>query len=260
MARLQRKYSKTGYYHIMLRGNERKKIFCDEEDRQKFIEIIQKKKIATDILLYAYCLMDNHVHMVLRDDKNEISTIMKGIATSYAMYFNNKYGRVGHMFQNRFKSEAIEDDAYLIEVIRYIHNNPVKACIVENPAHYKWSSYQHYISPDKTRTIVDADYILRMIAENQIEAVKELIRFTMERNDFQCLDQDEGIRTLEEGKAYLEQYMKKNWTAVDKVEIDKDKRIVNDLIVELRRNTSLSIVKIAVLLGVNRGMVERIRP
>jgi len=260
LARLQRKYSKTGYYHIMLRGNERKKIFCDEEDRQKFIEIIQKKKIATDILLYAYCLMDNHVHMVLRDDKNEISTIMKGIATSYAMYFNNKYGRVGHMFQNRFKSEAIEDDAYLIEVIRYIHNNPVKACIVENPAQYKWSSYQHYISPDKTRTIVDADYILRMIAENQIEAVKELIRFTMERNDFQCLDQDEGIRTLEEGKAYLEQYMKKNWTAVDKVEIDKDKRIVNDLIVELRRNTSLSIVKIALLLGVNRGMVERIRP
>ena len=261
MARLQRTYSNSGYYHIMLRGNERKKIFLDDEDRQKFIAIIRKKKIATNLLLYAYCLMDNHVHLVLRDDKNEISIIMKGIATSYAMFFNNKYGRVGHMFQDRFKSEAIEDERYLMAAIRYVHNNPVKAGMVENPEQYKWSSFECYITPDHMKTIVDADYILKIISENQRAAIDEFRRFSIKKNENQFMDEDsDSIRTLEDGEVYLKRYITNNWPGVDKAEIRKNKRIMNEVIVELRTNTNLTIVKIACLLGVNRGMVERIRP
>ena len=261
MARLQRKYSNTGYYHIMLRGNERKKVFLDDEDRLKFIEIIHKKKTATNMLLSAYCLMDNHVHLVMRDDKNEISIIMKGIATSYAMFFNNKYGRVGHLFQDRFKSEVIEDERYLMAVIRYVHNNPVKACIVNNPEQYKWSSYECYITTDQTETIVDADYILGMISENKKTAIAEFKRFSTEKNDCQFMDLDDmSICTLEDGEAYLGKYINKNWPGVDKAKLRKNKTIMNELIEYLRTNTNLSIVKIASLLGVNRGMVERQRP
>jgi putative transposase len=125
--RYPRQYSKTGIYHIMLRGNERKDIFIDEEDKGKFIKIIFKKKADEAFKLYAYCLMDNHLHLVIKEQKETISQIIKKIATSYAYYFNHKYKRVGHLFQDRYKSETIEDEAYLLSVIRYVHNNPEKA-------------------------------------------------------------------------------------------------------------------------------------
>lgn len=260
MARVQRLYSSSGYYHIMLRGNERKNIFLDDEDRQKFIEIIRKKKTETNLLIYAYCLMDNHVHLVLRDDENEISIIMKGIATSYAMFFNNKYGRVGHVFQDRFKSESIEDERYLLAVIRYVHNNPVKAYITQSPEQYRWSSYRCYISPYLTEQIVDSKHILGMISENPIKAIAEFKQFSIENNDLEIMEQDElSIRTLQEGKAYLEQYLNKNLPGMDITEIKKDKRILKKVILDLRTNTDLSIVKIADLLGINRGRVERIK-
>ena len=120
----------------MLRGNERKKIFLDDYDRQRFLDTLLKKKAQTELAVYAYCLMDNHIHLVLSDEQNEISTIMKGIATSYAMFFNSKYNRVGHVFQDRFRSETVGDERYLLSVIRYVHNNPVKAGIVEEADQY----------------------------------------------------------------------------------------------------------------------------
>lgn len=261
MARLQRKYSNTGYYHVMLRGNERKKIFRDDEDRLKFISILKKKQSEIDLSFYAYCLMDNHIHLVLRENNNEISLIMKGIATSYAMYFNIKYGRVGHVFQDRFKSEAVEDERYLMAVIRYVHFNPIKACMVERPEDYRWSSYQWYIKPEvEEAKFMDAKYILEIISENQEVAIKEFERFFMEKNDDVFLDDDESsIRTLEEGEAYLDKYMQENWSGINRDKVITDKSTRNELIRNLRTHTKLSIINIARLLGVNRGIVEKIK-
>ena len=169
MSRLQREYSPTGCYHIMLRGNERKKIFLEDNDRRRFLDTLLKKKNETKLVVYGYCLMDNHIHLILRDNRNEISTIMKGIATSYAMFFNTKYNRVGHVFQDRFKSEAVGDERYLMAVIRYVHNNPVKAGIVEKPDQYEWSSYGGYVFPGVTG-LVDAHDVLEMISGQVEEA------------------------------------------------------------------------------------------
>lgn len=262
MGRLQRKYSTTGFYHIMLRGNERKRIFLDDEDRHQFIDTLAKKEADTDLSVYAYCLMDNHVHMVLRDDKNEISSIMKGIATSYAMFFNNKYQRVGHVFQGRFKSEAIEDERYLMATIRYVHNNPVQAGLVEQPIQYKWSSYDYYVNPKKTeRKLVDSEFILEMISTDLPKAIQEFELFSRAKGDAEFMDKDEGIaRTLEEGQECLNKYLKKTWPGASKEDIIKDTIKLNTVIMEMRTNTRLSIRKIAELLGVNRGMVERVRP
>jgi REP element-mobilizing transposase RayT len=85
--------------------------------------------------------MDNHVHLLINEGDDEIGKIMKRINISYSYYFNKKYGRIGHLFQDRFKSEGIDSDAYLLSVVRYIHNNPVKAGLVKNIEEYKWSSY-----------------------------------------------------------------------------------------------------------------------
>ena len=128
----------------MLRGNERKDIFIDNEDKEKLIKIILHKKADETFKLYAYCIMDNHLHLIVKEQKETISQIIKKIAISYAYYFNNKYKRVGHLFQDRYKSETIEDEPYLLSVIRYIHNNPEKAGITKKEK-YKWSSYSNYM-------------------------------------------------------------------------------------------------------------------
>lgn len=258
MARVQRAYSSSGCYHIMVRGNERKKIFLDDGDRQRFLATLLKKKTETGLAVYAYCIMDNHIHLVVRDDHNEISTIMKGIATSYAMFFNGKYNRVGHVFQDRFKSECVEDERYLMSVIRYVHNNPVQANIVEKLGDYEWSSYRSYMSPDAT-TIADVRYILGMIGENLNQAIKEFKRFSNEKDEAEYMDlDDEMIKTLEDARIYLDRYLARNWPEIDREAIDQDKVVRNHVIRELRTNTGLTIRKIAELLGLNRRVVERV--
>lgn len=109
MPRQRRKLSKTGTYHIMLRGNERKSLFPEEEDYRKFLQILATKKRDDSFLLYAYCLMSNHLHLLIREKKQNISQIMKRINIAYAYYFNKKYNRVGHVFQDRFKSESVDE-------------------------------------------------------------------------------------------------------------------------------------------------------
>ncbi len=262
MGRVQRKLSTTGCYHIMLRGNERKRIFLDNEDRQKLIDTLASKAEDTNLSVYAYCLMDNHVHLVVRDDDNEISRIMKGIATRYAMFFNNKYQRAGHLFQDRFKSEVIEDERYLLAVIRYVHNNPVQAGMVERCEQYKWSSYQAYITPNQEECkLVNSEYILRMISTDLKKAIKEFERFSRENGEGDFMDEVEDmISSLEEGQEYLNEYLKKTWPGVSKDEILKDTVKRNAVIMEMRSNTGLSVRKIAQLLEINRGIVERVRP
>jgi len=240
----------------MLRGNERKKIFLDDGDHERFMDILLKKKNETQLLIYAYCLMDNHIHLVVRDDQNEISKIMKGIATSYAMFINVKYNRVGHVFQDRFKSEPIEDERYLMSVIRYVHNNPVKAKIVEKPDLYEWSSYRSYVSPEET-AIAEVRYILGMIGGNLNEAIQEFKRFSNEQDEAEYIDEDdEMIKTLEDGRIYLEEYLARKWPGATREAIHEDRAMRNEVILELRTNTGLSIRKIAELLNVSRRVVE----
>jgi len=112
--------SETGVYHVMLRGNERKDIFIDDEDKVRFLDMLYAKRERESYYLYSYCLMDNHVHLVLKEANDSISRIMRRITTSYAGYFNRKYKRSGHLFQDRYKSENVESDSYLLTVIRYI--------------------------------------------------------------------------------------------------------------------------------------------
>lgn len=119
MARQARKRSNTGIYHVMLRGIDKRDIFLDGEDREKFIENIIKAKEVGNFEIYGYCLMDNHVHLLIKEDE-EIGTNIKRITVGYVGWHNNKYERTGHLFQNRYKSEPVETESYLIIVLRYI--------------------------------------------------------------------------------------------------------------------------------------------
>ena len=140
MARQSREKSETGIYHVMIRGIDKRNIFLDKEDKIKFLEKLIQAKEAAKFKLYAYCLMDNHVHLLIQESE-EIGTSIKRLTVGYVQWHNNKYARTGHLFQNRYMSEVVETEEYLISVLRYIHQNPVKAKMVKNCTNYLWSSY-----------------------------------------------------------------------------------------------------------------------
>ncbi len=263
MGRVQREYSQTGYYHIMLRGNERKDIFRDDEDRERFLDTLVKKKKQTGFKLYAYCLMNNHIHLLINDEKREISIIMKGMATGYAMFFNHKYLRVGHVFQDRFKSEPIENDPYLLAAIRYIHANPVKAGLVKKPEQYIWSSYRSYIGADLKERLVDKCDIYAFFSRDLNRAVKEFKNFSHAITDSNLVfldDDHEGITgKMQQGRLYLQEYLKNQWPDESIETICIKPHIRKKVISELKTNTALSIRNIAELLGVNRNLVERVK-
>lgn len=144
MPRTARLLSATGYYHVMLRGINRQNIFEDDKDRQRFLDTLFKSADETDAELVAWCLMNNHVHLLVHSSLAP-NTLIKKIGCSYVPYFNKKYDRSGHLFQDRYRSEIVQDERYLLGVIRYIHRNPEKAGI-SRMAEYPWSSYQDYLS------------------------------------------------------------------------------------------------------------------
>ncbi len=190
MSRQNRRLSSSHIYHIMFRGNSGRDIFLDDEDRKRFLYILTNKKKDNEFILYAYCLMSNHLHLILKENKDNISHIMKRINTTYAIYFNKKYQQSGHLFQDRFKSEVIKDEPYLLAVIRYIHNNPLKARLVKLPEDYKWSSYSEYIN-NRSRLIAKED-ILKLFSKNLPKALSLFIEFPQKEDNYDFLEQKVG--------------------------------------------------------------------
>ncbi len=178
MARQARAFSETGMYHIMFRGLNKQNIFSDDKDYMKFTEILASVKNDTDMQIYAYCMMPNHVHLFVREaQKGDISGAMKRILSHYAGWYNFKYERNGHLFSNRYKSIPVEDDSYFLTLSRYIHQNPVKAQLTEDMQSYKYSSYREYVR--NSGELADIDFLLDMLDENRVAAVKQFVKFSI---------------------------------------------------------------------------------
>jgi putative transposase len=134
-----------GIYHLVTRGNNRMGVFRTSNDFKAYLEILHKYKIRHPIFLHHYCLMSNHVHLLVRVEKREaLKKFMQGVNQSYSNYYKRVYEYCGHLWQGRFKSFLIEKDNYLLECGRYIERNPLRAGIVEDPSGWPWSSYRHY--------------------------------------------------------------------------------------------------------------------
>lgn len=155
MARKERIWYPGAVYHIMIRGIRRSDIFKDEGDYGVYLEILEMVKKKYPFTLYSYCLMTNHVHLQLETIDYEIWNIMRDINRDYTKYFNKKYNFTGSLYDGRYKSELIENDKYNLQVSRYIHLNPVKAKMVNEPLEYEWSSYRDYLDSDRDRIVDD---------------------------------------------------------------------------------------------------------
>lgn len=133
----------------MLRGSNKQRIFHDTMDYSTWLQGLRKYRDLCGFTLYAYCLLPNHIHLLIRENAQgeSISQVMKRLATWYVYRYNLRYERSGALFEDRYKSEAVENDAYFLKALRYIHRNPVKAGIVNEPGLYAYSSYAEYASP-----------------------------------------------------------------------------------------------------------------
>lgn len=261
MPRNARQLSKTGIYHIMLRGNERRDIFLEDADKLTFIDFLYAKKSDEGCLLYAYCLMDNHVHIVVKEGCNGIAKLMKRIGTSYVKYFNQKYQRVGHLFQDRYKSETIESDSYFLTVIRYIHQNPEKAGIDRSEA-YKWSSYQAYLNGSGvTRYLPEMTEVLGMFGQETEIALNRFRQFHAEYDGEVCLD----IRNCNELDEKIEAYVQRllndilqsNELTLKDIAKKENTYILKEFILKLRNDTGLSGRMLSQLTGINRETIRR---
>jgi len=160
MARPLRFLYPGAVYHITSRGNERKAVFKSVRDREKFLEYLESAVEKYQALIHAYCLMDNHYHLLLETPSGNLPRIMRHINGAYTTYFNVKRDRSGHLFQGRYKAILVEKDEYAKELSRYIHLNPVRAKMVESPEDYVWSSYQSYIGIKKAPKWLHQEFIL----------------------------------------------------------------------------------------------------
>lgn len=193
MPREARKKSETGIYHVVQRGINRQRIFREDEDRYRFVEIMARYKRRGGYRLMAYCLMNNHIHLLLQERDEAVGQVMKRISSGYVYWYNNKYRRCGHLFQERFKSEAVESEAYFLTVLRYIHRNPVKAGLVSDVSGYEWSSYCEYIGGNR---IIDAEVALGMLGTTEVEALAYFVRYSAAENDDQCLEIEGGRKRV----------------------------------------------------------------
>lgn len=129
--------------HIMVRGNQKQKTFFDEEDFMKYLELLKHYKREYDFRLYGYCLMPNHVHLILEvKDRLHLIKTMQGLNQAYTIWFNKKHNKVGHLWQGRYKSMIIQKDKYLFDCLEYVELNPIRAGISKSPFEYPWSSWQ----------------------------------------------------------------------------------------------------------------------
>ena len=252
MSRPPRVLSKTGLYHIIFRGINRQDLFEEKQDYQKLLEIIGKIKDDEKFEIYAYCLMTNHVHLFIKEQKmGDIKKIVHKVLTRYVVWYNHKYKRSGSLIGNRYKSEPIEDDIYYLSLIRYIHQNPVKAGIVHSIKEYKWSSYNDYIKlSDK---LTDIEFALDMLSENRNEAnalFKELHE-TTEEIDFSISNtkrlSDEQLRR----KIYTLTKIQAHEIAI------KPKTERNQILKTFRKN-GLTTGQLERLTGISRGIISRV--
>lgn len=251
MARTARKRSQTRIYHVMLRGINRQVIFEDDEDRIKFLETIKSYKEISKYKIYAYCLMENHAHLLIEETCEPIGKSIKRICGSFVYWYNWTHERIGHLFQERFKSEIVEDDKYFLTVFRYIHQNPLKAGLVAEINKYKWNSYHEYFGKS---ILIDTEFALKMFAGDRTKALVQLKSFLKETNEDPCLDYEKKRRLLDSTvRKYLLQHGISNTSNLQ--QMGKTQR--DEIIRAVKSIDGVTIRQLSRITGISKGVIER---
>lgn len=200
MARPQRIEYERAVHHVTTRGNERRAIFRDDADRERFLRILGESVERFDVRLYLFCLMSNHIHLVVETPRANLGQFMHRLQTAYTVYFNRRHARPGHLMQGRYQARLVEKDAYILRLSRYVHLNPVFTTAArKRPVHeriamlrrYHWSSYRSYIGSVRPLGFVDHEPILATVSPSPTRRAQDYRRFV-----------ESGIETID--AAFLE--------------------------------------------------------
>jgi putative transposase len=237
MARKMREKSSTGTYHILLRGVN--KLFLSETDYREFEETL-RRYFFTDAMLYGYCLLPDHIHLLLHEGSQDVSKVIKPICTSYARYYNRRHNHEGKIFYDRYKSEVVETDEYLLEVLRFIHSNPQKQGMSE----WQYSSEREYNS--------EADICDTQSVFEKAGGKRAYREWMQEDSPVMCLEDIERMSEKEIGTyiqlicGYKPQKIKT---------LSKDKRM--ECLEKIKAEKWISNRRISEIVGISRSVIDR---
>ena len=227
MARPLRIEFKGALYHILSRGNERRNIFFGDADYKVFLGVLEEMSDRFEVDIFAYVLMSNHYHLLIRTNQGNLSKSMQWVGTTYTRRFNLQHFRSGHLFQGRFKSILVQNDAYLMQLSCYIHRNPLRAGLVNRLADYRWSSYRTYAYKASHTKWLNKDLILSQCnREDSYKAYREKVQKYSE-------EESKVFENLRHGivfgtKRYLNKITKKHLKKESDVELPQLNRIIKD--------------------------------
>lgn len=247
MARKPRLFGESGFYHVILRGNNRQNLFNEDSDRMFFIGRLKKYSEELGVTVHAYCLMNNHVHILLGKANDSLSLLVQKLANSYVYYFNRKYDRCGHLFQGRFKSEPIQDDAQYKTVYRYILQNSEKANL-GRADQYKWNSFWA-IKMHRKKSFVDIEYVLGLFGSK-----KALVYFIGQPELKKCMEYENKI-VLSDDRAIM--LIKKIFRISSPYKLE---RLEMDAQVEkcgIMKRWGLSVSQISRITGISRRIISQ---
>lgn len=246
MPRIARKKYNSKYFHVITQGINKEYIFNKKEYKEKYRELFIKNTKDNEIKILSYGIMDNHTHMLLRcKNTEEMSAYMHKVNTAYAFFYNKNEGRVGYVFRDRFYSEPIQDERHLKACVAYIHNNPVKAKMVNDPLEYEYSSYRDYINKDGIVT----NEILRIVFDREEKYIDEFINLHKIRNEYEFID----INKKEDYAKYLKDLAQMD---IKKLKENEDElaKIIKDCI-NIKKIPKTEVAKV---LSISRDTIYKI--
>ena len=263
MARKLRLASDSGIYHVILRGVNRQDIFENEKDFLKFLSLMERLAFPLDetghrvpplLVIYAYCLMPNHVHLLVREQKCGVSAAIKWISGTYAGFFNLKYEHVGHVFQGRFRSEVVNDWEYFLTLMQYIHQNPVAGGLVNKVSDYRWSSWREY----DPKMVCDVPMCATKSVHTKIsfDALEELVNTPLTKTQrIMDFDSDSGWRVTDER---VREYIKAEFGIAEVSKVQHLEKIERNAIIKRLLEFCRNERQISRVTGISRGVIHRL--
>ena len=249
MPRVARNNLESSFFHIMVHGINQEYIFNKEIYKKKYMNLLNEKKKKFNIEILAYCIMNNHAHLLIyTDELKNMSEFMRSVNTKYAQFYNSSENREGYVFRGRFKSEAIKNENYLLTCIQYIHNNPVKAKIVNYPGKYQYSSY-HLFQEKKEM------YHSKVL--NELLNIELITNYKKEETDLKNIFIDIKDNNKEIVQIKLLELLKKENISLR--ELKKDKKMLLKFIEEMKSNYGIQYSKIITQIGISSSTLKRLK-
>jgi len=209
MARPLRLEAEGAVYHVIARGNERKAVFRDDRDRQEYLDRLIGCRERFGVRVLAFCLMDNHLHLAVERGPAKLSRVMLALQSAYTQWFNRRHGRVGHLFQGRYKAFLIEKDRYLLALVRYIHRNPLEAGLANRAEDYAWSSDRYY-RLRKPPDWLDVDGVLPLLGPTRCVAMARYRRLMGDQVEESYEDVKSYAQAIKGDEAFAERVLRES--------------------------------------------------